>query len=425
MESTTIKITLPIDRHINRIYPLPEHTVRMPNEILEQVIQLGDLPSRKIFYIVLAMDHLKEPERTEYEIDYLEIYESANNAKKRGKEKREKIKTGFQEKGFNISTKFVTQYLGKKASEPYINAFTLTDYVDNKFTITLSKEFKLYLHVLRKYNDIPFTTGDLNLLLNMYHRAADKLYWLIRSHQFVKGTHKYNTLELKERLGYPETETRNFCSQTLESIRKELEGTWAEFSFEKIKKGKEIRELLFAFDKDEVIVNKLKNDLRFAFEVELQKRGFNIKYIHYIRHLILKGCKIKSRYWDAAYVLRAITAADSKKSSGKIKEMPAYLFEALFNGYFVEGLPEPASSELARLGVPVQTPLFVTCPAISLEEVRREAAKYGRDEHQYKTALEIKLNKELYWVENNGSVPYLIDKSKFKELEKLEIMSAL
>lgn len=431
MKSSEFEIRLPVGRHAFRYMPLPQDTVRMPNDILQQVIQIADLPSRKIFYIILAQDHLTEKDRLFYKIPYTAVYTSTNNAKARGEKKKESLLTWFQEKSFTVSSEFIRLYLGGRDTSEPISAFSKVEYADNHFRLTLTEEFKLYLYILRKYKkDVPYTSGDLKLLLGMYHRAADKVYWLIRSKQFKKGTHKFVTQELKELLGYADTETRNFCSQTLTSVRKELHDTWAEFRFIKHRKGKEIRHLEFIFDKDEVILKKLSNDFRFVFERDLLRQGFKAHYIHYIRCLILREERTPSgRPWDAAYVLKTISATLSRYSDGKVKNIPAYLFEALFAGYYEEGLPEPAAEISERLGQIVMSVASKKLEGWPTSEVLSAAKKVGMDSpRMYARWLSESTGKEYTWVGFKGDW-YMVEKEKvdkaYEELAWLENIKAL
>jgi len=343
MTPTQIQMQIPLEWNVRKVYPMAHQVVNQPNDLLSEILENDSLPARKVFYIVLAKNHVAQQDTLTYIVPFTDVYKSKKNARQRGLNLQSDIRKAFQHTSFAVDKEFVRIELGGSANVPYISPFSMVDFIQGCFHITLSLPFKKYLQYLARLKK-GWTMGDLKLLLSMNHRATDKMYWFIRSKQFYKGTHKVNLEELKFTLGYSNTSNKNFCSQTLAAVEKELRGTWAEFTFVKLTKGREIREVKFFFDKDEVVMTKLRHDLKYEYEIELFKRGVWPVMIHNIRHLILNQeaiIKDGKRYtWSWHYVLWTIRFVDNQHSNGKLKDKAGFLKTALFEGYYAQQASE-------------------------------------------------------------------------------------
>lgn len=436
MTPTQIQMQIPLEWNVRKVYPMGNEVVNQPNDLLDEILENDCLAARKVFYIVLAKNHVAQEDTLSYIVPFTDIYKSKKNARQRGLMLQSDVRRSFQHTSFGVDPQFVRVVLGQDANVPYISPFSLVDFRQGCFHITLTIPFKKYLQYLTVHHQNKgWTMGDLKLLLSMNHRATDKLYWFIRSKQFYKGTHKINIVELKHKLGYADTSNKNFCSQTLSAVEKELKGTWAEFSFTKITKGREIREIKFFFDKDDIVMTKLRNDLKYEYEIELHKRGVWTPMIHNIRHLILNNDVIvkdgKSYTWSWHYVIWTIRFVDNQHSNGKLKDKAGFLKTALFEGYYAEQAAEipfdyPGAKHLP-LGRCLTAGVSINAKnAYSLTHLSEYAATKDMTADQYvhhlKDVRKISLVK--YVNPADASIWYL-DEAYIKRLRVLENKSAI
>jgi len=341
--------------------PVMDSVVRNPNELIDQIIEKGDLATRKVFYSVLAKSHLAEVDRTEYRVEMSEIYSKStirSKAKETGEKIERTVNKSLVESSIRVDHHFSRLYLNKidakaknkiNTNDGFISPIEYISYHEKGWTIILTQAFKLYLVEYQRASDkkLAFTKGDKDILLyKIYNESSDKMYWLIRRQQWTKGIIKFDVQDLKKKLGKSNQTNKNFYHSTLLRIQQELKGTWTEFYYKaeyaKSGKGGAIKNIVIMFDKDEVLLNKIK--LNFTTDLELtlyREHSIPVATIQQIKYNIKQSKKIKlengEEYeWSFHYVKYTLNKMISKKAQGKVNDHVKYFVKALFEGFFAE-----------------------------------------------------------------------------------------
>lgn len=436
--TSTIQLELALEYTIKQLFPILDDVIRCPYELIDQIIKdVEKYPSRKLFYKILGKDHLKDTETLEYIIKYDDIYPGSKNAKSRGVELLESIRRDFQHQSFKVSQEFAAMAMRVKinASATYISPFEAVSFSNSAYEVKLTKAFKLYLHVLRlkEYAKVvPFAKGDERLLTSFRIHHTDKLYWIIRRHQWARGTITYKLADLKTNMGCEGMANKSFFA-LLSKIEGDLIGTWSEFSHRKIRKGKFVKEIEIKFNSDNINREKNRLDLRFEYEEELRSNGVDIDTIYNIRKLIAVGETIekngKHYEWSPFYVMQTIDLArrNNFKAKRDFRNLPGYIIKALFQGYWVEMIDNLKSEahNYGLFGKQVKRGISVTAKAIPIEDLEITASESGKTLEEYKNMLNRQGRFYCEYMDYQTGRIYLVPEDHVKRLKVLQTKEAL
>ena len=440
MNSETTQLELPLDFYSHKFSaPVRNDIVRHPNELLKQILRHVDCASaRKIYYIILAQDHIGEEEKLHYSIHFSEVFSAkTKDFKRRGEYTADLIRDNFQKQAFEVQRDFYTKILKKNTSQanrPKISPFEVTDFVSGSWEITLTRIFKQYLVELRKnYNNeyrklFNFTSGDKRLLLSFKRHLSDKIYWLIRKHQWTKGNFEMEIKEFKEALGIsPEMSWRSI-DRKIKQVEIELSSTWCDFQYSVKKKGKagSVSHIKFTFNKDGVQRSRLRNDYRYEFEVMLDKCGVDVDYIRNIRNYVYYKQTLKQKYtWTAGYVVHTVRESKKLYSAGKIKNLSGYLVEALYKGYFIKNLEEDLEVQ-DILGRKVRNAVTISTKVTLASDLNDIARAFGMTLTEYLEQCELDPKKAYRAIANGQEEPtHYVLTSEVERLYKQEQIQAV
>lgn len=446
MQQPSIQLELPYNLTIRELFPVMDDIVRCPYELIDQILsQVETYPARKVFYKILGKDHFGDTVTRDYLIHFREIFSSVNNGKERGQELRSTLVKDFQERSFKVSKRFAEMFLNKTiADNTTISPFESVSFNQNVFDIQLTPAFKKYLHILRLKEHgkhIPFAKGDERLLLNFRMKHSDMLYWVIRKHQWAKGIQVYQIQDLKDLVGVPEMKNKSFVA-LLEKIRdKELFGTWSEFDFDKIIKRGKLTGIRIKFDKDALIREKHRLDLRFEYELLLYENKVDIDIIYNIRKLIATGSTIEKEgidyTWSPFYVIETIKSArrhysrsqnqNETRKYSKIQSLNGFITKALFEGYWAKEI-DLASTEAHNYGLfgkQVRNGVTITARAIPIDDVRYYAGQSGKTLEEYKSMLARQGTFYMEYVDYQTGKIYWIPEDQIRRLKIQQKKEAL
>ncbi|MEM6734432.1 MAG: hypothetical protein AAF620_00040 [Bacteroidota bacterium] len=446
MNSQSIQLQDSVENTVKRLYPVLDDVIRCPYELIDQILQRVDrYAARKVFYKILGKDHLKDTETHTYLVYFEEIYKGRKNAKKRGGELEKTLVMDFQEKSFKVSQKFAAFVLKVKidASNTRISPFEAVSYSSSCFEIRLTRAFKLYLHILRlkEYASmVSFAKGDERLLTNFRVHHTDMMYWVIRRHQWARGTIKYELKALKMAIGCVTMSNKCFFV-LLGKIESELKGTWCQFKHKRIKKGAVVKEIELLFDSDKMNRERNRLNLRFEYEIELAKNGVDIDTIYHIRKLIHVNQTLekdgKKYLWSPFYVLHTIAIAklEYKKrleqneiqKRKRIGNFPGFLIKALFQAYWADQIEILKAEQCIKkrdnqqlFGKQMKSGVAVTAIAIPDEDMLLAAYHKKETIEQYLYKLSQQGQCYVKYVDYETGEIYWVLEEHFKRLEMLE-----
>lgn len=332
-----------------------EYDSFVPNVLIDnswtRELPLNEL---NLYYSVFTFNHQKDRDKMIYELPYTNISEDTRNKGRVTK----RIKKTFDEIRLSIQLGYLTNILTDEQKERY-SSFNPNKPVHIKPFITVQPDgevMRVELHELYKSIlcaiDFEFTKADSQLILSFDSQYPKKFYLFARRKQKEKKTHIMSVKELRFELNCEnKLKTWNdFHDDAFKKIHEAYQGTWVEFDYQPIKKGKGNRvtgiELTF---KNGYVEEVLKSPVGAEkWERALKKVGMTEAQILQIRgyindNRISKTENGKTITWCKEYVEVSILAAEQeyqrRQADTKVNNVGnavGWLYNGLYEGYWLE-----------------------------------------------------------------------------------------
>lgn len=320
------------------------YSVFHPNLLVRADMQLN-LVERRVYTEILNYNHKAEPEQLTYFVSYEDItHSTGRDVSKNSKREFIRIAESLQQRYIYLDEKFMSDHFGKKIPAS-LTPFPYIEYEDKGFMVTLQKHFKTILTRL----DLGFIKGDIELLRSFRYIYSHSMYWLIRSNQWQKeNSLTLEVLKLKEALGCAGKYKafRDFKRYVLHPVQDEFRGTWVEFDYELIKRGRgsAVKGVTIHFKTDLQQEQSLGLGKVYGFERVLASYGINPIEIKKIRVQVSDQQELIQGYkWNEPYVLAVIELVkqtyrekNQNKGAKKIKKFGPYLLKVLKEGWYIE-----------------------------------------------------------------------------------------
>ena len=320
------------------------YTVFHPNLLVRADMQMS-LLERRVYTEILNYNHKEEPEQLTYYVAYEDITNSTGrDVAKNSKREFLRIAESLQQRYIYLDQEFMRDHFGKKFPASLV-PFPYIEYEDKGFKITLQEYFKVILTRL----DLGFIKGDIELLRSFKYIYSHSMYWLIRSNQWQKrNTITFEVVKLKEALGCEGKykSFKDFKRWVLNPVQNEFRGTWVEFDYELIKRGRggAVKGITIHFKTDREQEQALGLGKVFAFERILSSYGINQVEIKKIRVNVSEEKELLSGYkWNEAYVHAVVELVkqtyrekNKNKKAKKIQKFGPYLLKVLKEGWYID-----------------------------------------------------------------------------------------
>ena len=197
--------------------------------------------------------------------------------------------------------------------------------------------------------DLGFIKGDIDLLRSFKYSHSHSMYWLIRSRQWQKySSIQFEVNQLKEALGCKDKYRKfsDFKRWVLNPIQDEFRGTWVEFDFELIKKGRgsAVKGIVIKFKTDKEQEKKLGLGKVYGFEQILYSYGISQVEVKKIRVNVSEAKELLKGYsWNEEYIYAVIDLVkqtyrdkNKNKKAKKIQKFGPYLLKVLKEGWYID-----------------------------------------------------------------------------------------
>ena len=193
-----------------------------------------------------------------------------------------------------------------------------------------------------------FTKAQLTELLKLKSSSSYRIYWLLREYAaFGKRTIRLD--ELKAILGLSEEYDRfnNFRARVLERAREELAQTDLPFTYEAIKKGREVTEIRFLF-KAGGGTPTLAAEPTTEWEAAVLAVGVSTSSL-----ALIQG-RLNAGDYDEGYIAFVITTVRDQVKAGKVKKEGGAVFKALSDGYLIPAYQKAKQAPIKARLKPMQ-----------------------------------------------------------------------
>jgi len=212
-------------------------TIFKPNELIKAKKFNMNFIEKRIYYAILDNNHVSTPDQTVYTIPYEMVLNPNDVATGNRKINAKRISDALQKRVFYFDASFMQKQFGDD-TEASMNPFPEINTYDDHFKVHLWHRFKKILTLVGA--GLGFTKGDRETLRSFNHEISDEFYWLIRQRQAWGQTWEVELSELKEMIGLSDRYDlyQNFKKKVLDAAKEDCKGTWVEFDYKPIKKGK-------------------------------------------------------------------------------------------------------------------------------------------------------------------------------------------
>jgi len=331
-----------------------------------------DLKSLKLFHEVLAFNHRAEPNKHVYRIAYETICKTKDqrNIQKLISQEVERISTRMQAFIFKVDKKKMQEITGERNSGS-ISPFDRIVYEGSHIKVVLGNSFKKLLVQFQQ-----FYVGDARTVRKLNHKASIHMYWLILSISWRSNSFTMEVEEFKKYLGCEGQYVGrwdNFKKYVLDPMVKEFKGTWAEFTYDTIRKGRKIAKIKIAFQDDAQVIRQLINESPFKFEHQLHLFGMEMNQIYYIRERVLK------KDYTEQDVERVVSFVEKNR---KIKNKAGYIIKALKEGWY------------KNIGLQIELPMPAHTPqTLANTQAELPGKKYSADVEHVELSMQEKNHK--------------------------------
>ncbi|MEO1218663.1 MAG: replication initiation protein [Bacteroidota bacterium] len=320
-----------------------QYTVFQPNVLIGANSDMK-LMELRLYTELLSFKHSEEPERLLYNIPYSAVTESdGRQADKNLSRDYMRLTKAFQKRVFDLDREFMQEHFGEKYPVSIV-PFPRIRYEEKMFEISIEPYFKQILVKL----ELGFTKGDIQILRSFKHTYSHRLYWIIRQNQWRKNTLTLELEELKSLLGcsgkYPRY--NNFRKDVIEPVKSEFQGTWVEFDYEPVRKGRggAVKAITFIFKDDMELSKALKLGEVYSFEKVLASYQLHEREIKKIRVKVTLEEELQDGLcWTERYVNTVIELVKKtyqvkrkKSATAPIRKMGPYILKVLNEGWYID-----------------------------------------------------------------------------------------
>lgn len=324
------------------------YTIFQPNELIKAKKFQMNRVEKRVYYQILNINHAKTPDQLTYKIPFENVLNSNDFISGNRKANARRISNALQKRIFMFDSTFMKREFGQDA-EATIVPFPEITFDDKHFTVSLWPRFKSILTLLR----LGFAKGDFETLMSFKYDISDSIYWLVRQHQVFANTWKVGLSDLREMLelgGRYET-WDNFKRKLLDNAKVDCKGTWSEFDYKAVKRGKggEVIAVIFYFKNGPKEEKDIAIGDDYAWEESLLRNGVDAMKIKEIRQRVkinqegFNETKHITFNWDSDYVRLSVEAmTDELKTARKntnkkpIRNIGGFLYTGLMGGYWIE-----------------------------------------------------------------------------------------
>jgi len=320
-----------------------QYTVFQPNVLIGANSDMK-LMELRLYTELLSFKHSEEPERLLYNIPYSAVTESdGRQADKNLARDYMRLTKAFQKRVFDLDREFMQEHFGEKYPVSIV-PFPRIRYEEKMFEISIEPYFKQILVKL----ELGFTKGDIQILRSFKHTYSHRLYWIIRQNQWRKNKLTMELEELKGLLGCSDKYPRynNFRKDVIEPVKSEFQGTWVEFEYEAVRKGRggAVKAITFIFKDDMELSKALKLGEVYSFEKVLASYQLHEREIKKIRVKVTLQEELQKTFpWTERYVNTVIDLVkeayqDKRKKSATapIRKMGPYILKVLNEGWYID-----------------------------------------------------------------------------------------
>jgi len=362
------------------------YTIFQPNELIKAKKFDMSYLEKRVYYHILNYNHTKSPDQLVYQIAYEDVLNPNDVATGNRKINAKRIANALQKRTFLFDSSFMKREFGEDA-ETAMNPFPEINCYDGYFNVQVWPRFKKILCML----GLGFTKGDLETLKSFQYEVSDNFYWLIRQHQVFANTWTVDLEELKERLDLVGrySDWDNFKRKVLDKAKQDMMGTWAQFDFKPVKKGKggSVESIVMYFKNGPKEEKEIGGREVYAWEENLLRHGVDgvkvreiVSRVNINQEAISKEKKIPFN-WDQDYVRFSIEAMvsslkEKKKDKNKkpVGNTGGLLYTGLMEGYWVEYVMKRKE----QLRIEVQQTLNFASPELEAEPVEKLALPVAR-----------------------------------------------
>ena len=319
------------------------YTVFQPNVLIGANSDMK-LMELRLYTELLSFNHNEEPEKLTYYIPYEAVTESVGRqADKNLSRDYMRLTKMFQKRVFDLDREFMQEHFGERYPVSIV-PFPRIRYHEKMFEISIEPYFKQILVKL----ELGFTKGDIQILRGFKHTYSHRLYWIIRQNQWRQNRLTLDLDELKSLLGCENKYPRynNFRKDVLEPVKEEFHGTWVEFDYEPIRKGRggAVRGLTLIFKDDLEQTKALKLGNVYNFEKLLASYRIHEREIRKIRQKVTMEEEVQPGFiWTERYVLTVVELVKQTyqikqrtKGANPIRKMGPYILKILNEGWYID-----------------------------------------------------------------------------------------
>lgn len=319
------------------------YTIFKPNELIKAKKFNMNFIEKRVYYEILNHNHHSTPEETIYSIPYEYVLNPNDIKSGNRKINARRISQRLMKRIFYFDSSFMHKVFGDDA-EGAMLPFPEINCYDDCFKVHVHHRFKKILTLI----GMGFTKGDMDTLRSFNHEITDEFYWLIRQRQTWGGTWEVPLGDLKEMVGLDGKYEvyQNFKTKVLDRVKEDCKGTWTEFDYKPIRRGKgaPVHSIKFFFKNGPKQEKDAPAGEDFPWEEKLLALGVLPEKVKEIRNRV----KVRQEnaeldfVWDSEYVLFSIEAVkvelkEKKKDSRRkqIANIPGYVYNGLITGQWV------------------------------------------------------------------------------------------
>ena len=319
------------------------YTVFQPNVLIGANSDMK-LMELRLYTELLSFKHSEEPEKLVYHIPYEAVTNSTGRqADKNLARDYMRLTKAFQKRVFDLDREFMKTHFGERYPVSIV-PFPRIRYEEKMFEISIEPYFKQILIKL----ELGFTKGDIQILRGFKHTYSHRLYWIIRQNQWRKNNLTLELEELKELLGCPGKYARynNFRKDVIEPVKEEFTGTWVEFDYQPVRRGRggAVKAITFIFKDDMEQSRAIKLGEVYGFEKVLASYKLHEREIKKIRTKVTMQEVLRDDFiWTERYVdtvIGLVRETYQKKKqqsySEPIRKMGPYILKVLNEGWYLD-----------------------------------------------------------------------------------------
>lgn len=324
------------------------YTIFQPNELIKAKKFEMAFIEKRVYYHILNYNHTKTPDQLVYEIAYEDILNPNDAITGNRKSNAKRIANALQKRMFLFDSSFMKREFGEDA-ETAMTPFPEINCYDDHFKVQLWPRFKKILCLI----GLGFTKGDLDTLKSFQHEISDNMYWLIRQRQVFMNTWKVELADLKELLDLSGRYEAwdNFKRKALDKAKADCKGTWSEFDYKAVKKGKGggVHSIIFYFKNGPKEEKDIPPGEDYAWEESLLRHGVEPIKIKEIRQRVKINQEGRNEdknitfYWDSDYVRFSLEALGNElkekkkdKKKKQVQNLGGFVYTGLMSGYWID-----------------------------------------------------------------------------------------